>query len=272
EHVLVVDVGKTFLAAALELFPRHDLRRIDAVLLTHGHADAINGLDELRTWTLGKNRIQDYINVYLSTATMEEFATGSGNVAEFKWHIIEENKPFQIEGMDIDITPVAVHHGRQAPHKLSDNTNVGERGGILPPEPYICFGFMFADTLVYMSDVSHIPETAWEVIKARSNSFKVFVVDCLKLEHHISHFGIKEVVEAAKRVNAQRTYVVGFGHEIPHDGWETITRKIGGENEGDVRPLVREALERLSDLGVGAENIWIRPAYDGQVLFLGSSL
>ncbi|KAG8737240.1 hypothetical protein FRC10_008410 [Ceratobasidium sp. 414] len=69
-----------------------------------------------------------------------------------------------------------------------------------------------------MSDVSYIPEGAWEVIKARSNSFEVFIVDCLKLEHHISHFGIKEVVEAAKRVNAQQTYVVGFGHEIPHDG------------------------------------------------------
>ncbi|KAG9073701.1 hypothetical protein FS749_014759 [Ceratobasidium sp. UAMH 11750] len=186
----------------------------------------------------------------------KEFATGSGNVADFKWHIIEENKPFKIEGMDIGITSVAVHHGRQAPHKQSDSTNVGERGAIPPPEPYICFGFMFADILVYMSDVSHIPEKAWEVIKARSSSFEVFV----------------EVLEAAKRVNAQRTYVVGFGHEIPHDGWETITRKIGGENEGDVRPLVREALERLSDLGVGAENIWIRPAYDGQLLSLGSSL
>jgi phosphoribosyl 1,2-cyclic phosphodiesterase len=39
ERVIVIDVGKTFLIAATDLFPQHDLRRIDAVLLTHGHAD-----------------------------------------------------------------------------------------------------------------------------------------------------------------------------------------------------------------------------------------
>ncbi|KAG8732943.1 hypothetical protein FRC11_009886, partial [Ceratobasidium sp. 423] len=39
ERVIVIDVSKTFLAGALDLFPRYDLRRIDAVLLTHGHAD-----------------------------------------------------------------------------------------------------------------------------------------------------------------------------------------------------------------------------------------
>ncbi|KAG8714522.1 hypothetical protein FRC09_017528 [Ceratobasidium sp. 395] len=233
ERVLVIDVGKTFLAAALDLFPQHDLRRIDAVLLTHGHADAVNGLDDLRTWTLGKNRIQDHIDVYLSAETMQvinrsfpylvskEHATGSGNVAEFKWYIIEENQPFKIGGLDIDITPVAVHHGWLAPHKRSNE--IGSNGHqreapLTVPEPYMCFGFMFADILIYMSDVSYIPDTAWEVISARSGSFEAFVVDCLRIEHHISHYGIKEVVEATKRINSKRTYVVGFGHEIPHVG------------------------------------------------------
>jgi hypothetical protein len=37
--VIVIDVGKTFLSAAHDLFPRYGLRRIDAVLLTHPHAD-----------------------------------------------------------------------------------------------------------------------------------------------------------------------------------------------------------------------------------------
>ena len=38
-RTVLIDAGKNFQAAALEWFPKYGLRRIDAVLLTHGHAD-----------------------------------------------------------------------------------------------------------------------------------------------------------------------------------------------------------------------------------------
>jgi phosphoribosyl 1,2-cyclic phosphodiesterase len=38
-RTLLIDTGKNFQAAALEWFPKYGLRRIDGVLLTHGHAD-----------------------------------------------------------------------------------------------------------------------------------------------------------------------------------------------------------------------------------------
>jgi beta-lactamase superfamily II metal-dependent hydrolase len=38
-RTIVVDTGKNFQAAAVEWFPEYHLRRIDAVLLTHAHAD-----------------------------------------------------------------------------------------------------------------------------------------------------------------------------------------------------------------------------------------
>ena len=41
-RTIVIDVGKTFLPAALEWFPRYGMRRIDAVLITHAHADGEN--------------------------------------------------------------------------------------------------------------------------------------------------------------------------------------------------------------------------------------
>lgn len=38
-RTLVIDVGKNFQAAATEWFPKYGLREIDAVLITHAHAD-----------------------------------------------------------------------------------------------------------------------------------------------------------------------------------------------------------------------------------------
>lgn len=73
-RTILIDAGKNFQAAALEWFPKYGLRRIDAVLLTHGHADgkhtsvfyvtlllfslhlAMNGLDDLRGMSCGRLR------------------------------------------------------------------------------------------------------------------------------------------------------------------------------------------------------------------------
>ncbi len=38
-RTIVIDVGKSFMQSAVEWFPKYGLRHIDAVLITHGHAD-----------------------------------------------------------------------------------------------------------------------------------------------------------------------------------------------------------------------------------------
>ncbi|KAG8763831.1 hypothetical protein FRC11_011500 [Ceratobasidium sp. 423] len=341
-RVIVIDIGKTFLSAAYDLFPRYGLRRIDAVILTHPHADG---------WTLGKS-IQAHIDVYVSALTFKEvqrsfpylvakeFATGGGDIPEFRWHIIKENEPFRVEGIDFDITPIAVHHGRlfttetevardmhtpndtpipsgtvtparaqlkTTTHKSSlpgsqrnsieitepgdpisvDAMNVTARklspkhkpiasAGLTPPNhasvakpnPYLCFGFIFGDFMVYMSDVSHIPDDAWKTIHSKppafsnlkdsssssdpatqTRRFKVLVIDCLKLEPHTSHFGIQGALDTAKRVD-----------------WGIIGEYIEGRKLSDTqleRPNVAAAIGILPQ----GEGVWIRPAYDGLRLF-----
>lgn len=113
---MVIDVGKNFQAAAVEWFPKYGLREIDAVIITHAHADAMNGLDDLRGWTLG-GAIQTRIDVYVSQSTFcevqrsfpylvsREFASGGGDVPDFEWHIIEDKVPFEIKDTGVQITP-----------------------------------------------------------------------------------------------------------------------------------------------------------------------
>ena len=48
---ILIDAGKFFYQAAIEWFPKHAIRSLDAVVLTHAHADSAGGLDDLRDWT-----------------------------------------------------------------------------------------------------------------------------------------------------------------------------------------------------------------------------
>lgn len=45
---VIVDVGKTFREGAIRWMPLHSIYSVDAIVLTHEHADAILGLDDLR--------------------------------------------------------------------------------------------------------------------------------------------------------------------------------------------------------------------------------
>lgn len=64
---ILIDAGWTLSAAILDLFPKHGISKLDAVFITHEHADAVNGLPYLRGWTL--HHFQPSIEVYTSSRT-----------------------------------------------------------------------------------------------------------------------------------------------------------------------------------------------------------
>ncbi|KAI3622289.1 metallo-beta-lactamase family protein [Moniliophthora roreri] len=297
-------------AAAVEWFPKFKLRRIDALLLTHAHADAMNGLDDLRGWTLGKHSIQDHIDVYLTQATFreiqrsfpylvsKEYASGGGDVPDFVYHIIEDGIPFEIEGTGVHVTPFSVHHGRifsvlpcpaytptpnetgeAAPAEAMKKLHVNGSDTLKPPDtpqetvqPYFSLGFRIGDHIVYLSDVSHIPESAWPIILERKDDrpLPVCILDCLGLRRHTSHFGLDQTVEAARKIGAQRTYILGFSHAVSHDEYVTITEVLGGntKDESSLSDIEKKGIELL---GAG-EAIWMRPAHDGLRVFIDEQL
>ncbi|EFI28660.1 hypothetical protein CC1G_13686 [Coprinopsis cinerea okayama7 len=312
---IVIDVGKNFQAAALEWFPKYGLRKIDALLITHAHADAMNGLDDLRAWTL-RGAIQSHIDVYVSADTFsevkrsfpylvsKEFASGGGDVPEFQWHIIQDQVPFEIGDTGIRVVPFAVHHGRlfttstsnvcehptppaAKPVPLADspplrvaslsrpdkevieNNRAGSEVTRETVYPYLSFGYKIQERLVYISDVSHIPEHVWPLLepKADGQRLAVTVLDCLRLGPHTSHFGLEDSLKMARRINATRTYLTGFGHEVSHDEYVRLGEIIGGTSFN---------LEELSDCerrGVGLigseRGLWVRPSHDGLRVFVG---
>ncbi|KIY52801.1 hypothetical protein FISHEDRAFT_34626 [Fistulina hepatica ATCC 64428] len=271
---IVIDTGKTFQAAALEWFPKYGLRKIDAVLLTHAHADATNGLDDLRGWTLHK-QVQDHVDIYASEATYNEvqrafpylvdkkFATGGGAVPEFNWHIVYNNVPFQLENSDVTIRPfngmcgALLHHGRIFTNKEEI---------VLP---YLCFGFRIMESVVYISDVSYIPDHVWPLLRDAN----VCVLDCLDVNDHQSHLGIGSAVAYARRIGAKRTYLTGFAHELEHDECVRICEYAsGGAQPGDDAPTtVVKSVQRIKEKASTAAPVWMRPAHDGLRVFVSDA-
>lgn len=172
---------------------------------------------------------------------------------------------------------IIVHHGRMPPSRASPftkipnaTTSVTTLSGTERPSveaditrPYLCYAFKVDDTVVYMSDVSHIPDDKWAIIEpqGKSGQLGVLVLDCLRLLPQISHIGIEYAVETARRVKASRTYLIGMGHEVMHDEYVTIGEVVGGAVRDE------EELSEITKRGVGlikkGEEIWVRPGHDG---------
>lgn len=235
---ILIDCGKSFFDAALEVWPRAKLRKIDALLLTHNHADALNGLDDLRGFTLG-GFIQKNIPIYCSRKTydsvVETFpymvdsnkATGGGDIPAFEWHVIDEDKPFYVESCQVTVEALRVEHGRYFDEART---------------PFICLGFRIAD-VSYVSDASAIPETT----KAKIEGSRILVLDALKYGSHASHFSIPEALSFVKGLEkpAERTYLLDFTHDVDH-------YKLEKELQ--------------------SEELWIAPAYDGLQLRLSDDV
>jgi hypothetical protein len=129
--------------------------------------------------------------------------------------------------------------------------------------PYVANGFIIQESLIYISDVSFIPDKTWailEELRERNGQPSVAIIDCLRPEKHTSHFGLKEAVSTARRIGAMRSYCVGFGHDAPHTAYENIFGAMDGRGDGDGLTTAEQRGIEMIEVG---DPIWIRPAYDG---------
>ncbi|WFD36043.1 hypothetical protein MCUN1_002914 [Malassezia cuniculi] len=184
---IVIDCGKTFYQSALDCFPKYGLKRIDAVLLTHAHADAILGLDDLRSWTM-RGTIQDYVDVFLTQecfSTVQntfpylvnrKLATGGGDVGALRWHIISATERFYVGPHKVPIDPLRVDHGYAGPER----------------HPFECLGFRI-DTMSYISDCHNIPQATTDKMIGST----AIVLDALMMRPHPSHYSVPQAIEYA---------------------------------------------------------------------------
>lgn len=171
---------------------RHRVASIDAVLITHTHADHIMGMDDLRSFCIVSKRdmpvfalprYQEDIRRIFSYA-FREFAPGI-DVPRFAL----QDVPPVIDGFGIPIRTLTVEHGELPVTAL----RVGN--------------------FAYVTDVSKIPEESWNQLQGLDD----LILDAVRLRPHPNHFHFEAAIEVAQQLGAKRTYFTHLSHDYDHD-------------------------------------------------------
>lgn len=170
----------------------YGVERVDAVLLTHAHADHIAGFDDLRRYNelTGKS-----LPVYGNEKTIMDIRR--------RWDYIF-NPATQLGGGLPDITLCAI----EEPFALF--------GRIVVPIPawhgrLPVLGWRIGN-FAYLTDCSDLPESSRQLLRG----LKVFVLGAIRRRPHETHFNLDQALALVAELRPVQTYLTHITHDLGH--------------------------------------------------------
>ncbi len=191
KHNVLIDTGPDLRSQCLA----NNVKRIDAILITHTHADHIFGLDDIRRF----NQIQgEAINLYTSAEHMisiekifgyarADRAGDNPDLPHLKFISVEPGQSFDLFGYPV--TPLPLPHGR-----------------------YPTMGYRIGN-LAYCTDLSAMPDDVINQLRG----LNCLVLGALRPKKHPKHLSFKEAVDLARKIAAQQTWLVHMSHNAGHN-------------------------------------------------------
>lgn len=193
---VVVDAGPEFRLQCLRAgigIPGGAVPRLDALLVTHAHADHVAGLDDVRPLT--RDRV---LPVYGNAEALAELRERFGYI--FRETQAGGGKPrVQL----IEACPEGIR--------------LGAGGTLFIPIPLLhgrlpILGWRVG-SFAYLTDCSEIPESSFGLL----TGIQTLVVNGLRRRPHETHFNFEQALAAARRAGARRTWITHLCHDESHE-------------------------------------------------------
>ncbi len=171
---------------------------IDAVFMTHEHADQTHGIDDLRSVVLYQRR---RIPVYLNKSTAEHI------LLRFSYCFVSppgSEYPPILDYRQIEAGESRVIEGKGGPVALSA---FNLKHGNIP-----ALGYRIGDA-AYTPDLSDVPEDSWPCLA----NLNLWIVDGLRYAAHPSHFSINDALSWIDRFKPRRAIITNMHSDLDYE-------------------------------------------------------
>ena len=171
---------------------REHIYDVEATLITHTHADHVMGMDDLRSLCVKTGR----------------------DMPVYAWPRYQEDIKRIYPYAFAEVPP-----GLEVPrYDLRDVPPVIEVGGMKVETMEVLHGkipvvAVRVNDLAYVTDVSQIPEAAWE----RLQGLDTLILDAVRLKPHPNHYNLEQAIVVAQQLEPKKTYLTHLSHDYDHD-------------------------------------------------------